>query len=526
MENNQPTALRDRYTSLEQDRQTWLNRAHRSALLTIPSIQMLENQASADLPMTFQSLGARGVNNLASKLNLTLFPTQQPFVRLTVSDADMEQLTGMGEDQLAAEGIKSEIEQSLLSIEQQVASEADQAGWRPVIAEMLRNLVVTGNCLVYDSPDGPILVDMRRYVVHRSPEGRPECIILKQSISPVDAEAALGVKLTPEQLASSGTSYTTTGAPRQQTLDLYSGCILQPDGRYMFSQEIAGTPVPDSEVVYRPEDCPLLALRWAPVFGEHWGRSFVEDLDGDLLALSQVSRALVEASMVMSKVVWLVRPGSSTKPQTLSTAPNGAIRVGDPEDIGCVRAEKGSDLATSYELKNDLIASLSKSMLLNSGVQRTAERVTAEEIRVVSMELEDALGGVYASLAENVQRPLVEYLLSKMQRIGAVAPLPKEVQPKVIGGLDAITRNHHAVRMQQFLGSLQQVIPPDQLGTYLRVDNLISDFATALNIEGAQYVKSQEEIQAELEAQQQQAAVQALGPQALKNMAQQQTPEA
>ncbi|WP_416142518.1 portal protein [Escherichia coli] len=47
----------------------------------------------------------------------------------------------------------------------------------------------------------------------------------------------------------------------------------------------------------------------------------------------------------------------------------------------------------------------------NSAVQRTGERVTAEEIRYVASELEDTLGGVYSILSQELQLPLVRVLL-------------------------------------------------------------------------------------------------------------------
>jgi len=518
--------LRARYTALEQDRNIWLQRAHKSALLTIPSVQLLDGMTAENLPQTFSSLGARGVNNLGARLSMTLFPTEQPFVRLTISQSDMEALLGLDAEQGAEGGLVSEIEENLLRIEEEVASAADHGGWRPVIAEMFRLLIVSGNALLYDGPRGPMLVDMRRYVVRRSPEGVVEEVVLRQAISKTNAEQVLGAELTEEQLASSSDATISMQGGPERHVDLYTGAVLRPDGKYDYWQEIAGVVVEGTERSFKQGDCPLIPLRWAPVYGEHWGRGFVEDLEGDLLALHAISRALTEAAVVMSKVVWTTRPGSATKPKALAGAQNGAIITGDPDDVSCISANKGNDLAQAQLMKADLIASLSKAMLLNSGIQRQAERVTAAEIRAVSMELEDTLGGVYASLATNVQRPITEYLLNKLQREGKVTKLPKEVRPAVVGGLDAITRNHRAVRIQQFLAAAQQSLPPESIMQHLRVDNVLNDLATSLSLSSVQYLKTPEEIQAEMQAAQEQQAFQTLAPEAMKQMGAQPPPPA
>lgn len=518
-------SLATKYNRLSTDRSNWLERGHRSALLTIPSVQPRDGQDMNDLPQSVQSVGARGVNNLASKLSQTLFPTSMPFMRLTVSPTDMAALEAADEANGGDGTVITEVESGLQRIEQQAQSMIQTNGWRPVLAEALRMLVVTGNCLVYDRPGGksPILADLRRYVVERDSENQLECVVLKQSISRTDAETALGFELSHQQLQDSAKTSGTT-----KSLDLYTGAYKQEDGNFAFYQEIAGLEIEGSWQTYKPQDLPLIPMVFSPVWGESYGRGYVEDYEGDLIVLSKVTQALMESSLVMSKVIFLARPGSATKPNVIDRAPNGSIRVGNAEDIGAVQANKGSDLMMSYQLKNDLVQALSKAFLLNSSVQRSAERVTADEIRYVSQELEDALGGVYASLADTVQRPLVEYLFSKMKRTGLVRGIPDSVKPMVATGLEAISRNHKSMRIQQFLGSLQTFIPPAILENYLKVDTIAADLATSLNLQDDLYIRSTEEIQQIQMEQQQQAAVESLGPEAMRQMGNQQppTPEA
>lgn len=517
--------LQDRYKVLEQSRWEFLETAHQCAVLTIPSVQPRENTSRRELPNNFQSVGARGVSNLSSRLMLSLFPPTLPFMRLEISPEAQKAIA----DESGEQGpqIISEIQAALQTVEQQALSEFDVEGWRPALSEAMRLLVVTGNALVYDRPGGksPITCDLRHYVVERDPDGRLSTVILRQGIGVTDAEQRLGFQLTREQLNSTSENFSGERTGTTDTIDLYTGARRLPNGKFEFFQEIAGEQVGDSYREVKEADLPLMPLRFAPIYGYSYGRGFVEDLKGDLLVLEQISRALAEAALVMSKVIFLTRPGSATKPAAIAKAPNGSVRVGDPEDIGAVQADKGQDLGIAYQKQNDIIMSLSKSFLLNSSVQRAGERVTSEEIRFVAQELEDALGNAYAALAQTVQRPIVQYLFNRMKRSGRVS-IPKEVQPVIATGLEAISRNHQAMRIQQFLQVLQQSVPPEQLVDYLRVDSIAADMATSLNLPKDQYIKTPDEIAQIQQQRQQQMAMEKLGPEVLRQQGAQEQPEA
>lgn len=363
--------------------------------------------------------------------------------------------------------------------------------------------------------------DLRHYVVERDPDNRLRTVILRQGIGRQDAEERLGHELSREQMAATAADVAVEGGVTKDVLDLYTGARRLPNGRFEFWQEIAGEPIEGTKRQVSEDDLPLMPLQFCPIYGYSYGRGFVEDIQGDLLVLEQISRALAEAALVMSKVIFLTRPGSATKPASIAKAPNGSVRVGDPEDVGAVQADKGSDLAIAYQKQGDIAMSLSKSFLLNSSVQRAGERVTSEEIRYVAQELEDALGNTYAALAQTVQRPIVQYLFNRIRR--TIPGIPKEVQPVIATGLEAISRNHRAMRIQQFLGALQQSVPPDQLIDFIRFEAVAADMATALNLPKDQYIRTPEELAEIAMQRQQQAAVESLGPEMLKQQAQQPT---
>ena len=149
----------------------------------------------------------------------------------------------------------------------------------------------------------------------------------------------------------------------------------------------------------------LIVLRFNAIDGENYGRGRVEEFFGDLKSLEGLSQAMVEGSAVAAKVVFTVSPSSTTKPQTLAKAGNGAIVQGRPDDIGVVQVGKSADFATAQTLMQTLERRLAEGFLVLT--VRQSERTTAEEVRLTQLELEQSLGGLF-SLLTGVPRALPE----------------------------------------------------------------------------------------------------------------------
>src|ERR1035437_924910 len=82
-----------RYDSLTGSRSPYIIRALSSATVTIPGLFPPIGANGGTLYETpFQSVGARGVNNLASKLLLALLPPGSSFFRLTMDDFVVQKL--------------------------------------------------------------------------------------------------------------------------------------------------------------------------------------------------------------------------------------------------------------------------------------------------------------------------------------------------------------------------------------------------------------------------------------------------
>src|SRR5210317_2283211 len=81
---------KQRYEAMKEYREHFLNRGRECSELTLPALLPDDGvNHTSDLYTPYQSVGARGVNNLASKLLLLLLPPNQPFFRLSL-DAGTE----------------------------------------------------------------------------------------------------------------------------------------------------------------------------------------------------------------------------------------------------------------------------------------------------------------------------------------------------------------------------------------------------------------------------------------------------
>jgi len=148
---------------------------------------------------------------------------------------------------------------------------------------------------------------------------------------------------------------------------------------------------------------------------------------------------------------------------------------------------------------------LSAAFLLNSSVQRSAERVTAEEVRFMAQELETALGGVYSILSQEFQLPLINILLESLVKQGKMPRLPKEsIRPTVVTGIEALGRGQDLNKLATFLQYLQP-LGQEVIASELNISDYIDRLAASLGIDTSGLIKSIEQKQQEqMQAQQMQ----------------------
>ena len=84
---------KQRYEAMKEYREHFLNRGRECSELTLPALLPDDGvNHTSDLYTPYQSVGARGVNNLASKLLLLLLPPNSPFFRLSIAGEAKKEL--------------------------------------------------------------------------------------------------------------------------------------------------------------------------------------------------------------------------------------------------------------------------------------------------------------------------------------------------------------------------------------------------------------------------------------------------
>ena len=210
--------------------------------------------------------------------------------------------------------------------------------------------------------------------------------------------------------------------------------------------------------------------------------------------------------MLFRSVVFTVSPSSTTKPQTLASAGNGAIVQGRPDDISVVQVGKTADFKTAMEMAGVLERRLSEAFLILN--VRDSERTTAEEVRMTQMELEQQLGGLFSLLTVEFLVPYLNRKLSVLQKNAEIPKIPKDlVRPTIVAGINALGRGQDRESLGQFFTVIAQTLGPEAIGTYMNIDEAIKRLAAAQGIDVLNLVKSMQEVQQEQQQniQQQQA---------------------
>jgi hypothetical protein len=488
----------ERYEALRTTRDPYRLRAEKQARVTIPSLfPEMGFTSSTELYTPYQSVGARGVNNLASKLLLSLFPPNNTFFKLSVDDLTLQQMTGQ-------QGMRAQVDKTLGQIERKVVNTLETSPLRANAFEGLKQLLVSGNVLLYmESPRVTRVFRLNQYVVKRSPDGTVLEIVIEEKI----AEAALPENIR-QLLAERGDNQAASTLPTDSqvkdgsaavTHSLYTYVSLE-GSMYKSFQEICGHVVPGSEASYPQEKSPYLALRWTKIDGEDYGRAYVEEYYGDLWTLECLMESLVSGATVMSKVVFFVDPASTTTSDDLAKAENGAVIEGKATDVSVLQVEKFHDLQYAKALADDVVRRLEYAFLLNTAVQRPGERVTAEEIRYMARELEDVLGGVYSVQSQEFQLPLVRRVIFSMSKTGDIPHLPKQIQPMITTGLEALGRGHDLDKLDALVGGALQTFGP-QVMPYINMSDYLSRRASALGIDDDGLINTQEQVQANMQMQ-------------------------
>jgi hypothetical protein len=478
------------YQRLTTERDPFLRRARDCSKVTIPGLIPEDGgMEKGNLKTPYQSLGARGVNYLASKLLITLFPPNSAFFKLETDDLALR---------VAEQGpeVKSELDAALVKVEHAVMSVLETANGRASMHEAFKHLLIGGNVLLYVDADGIKVIHFNRFCLLRDPMGNVTKIVVEEEVHPdalpPELYEELGENLEDEEYGLS------TG---HKTVKIYT-CVEFEKGECHWYQETMGKEIPGTHGKCDAEVAPWIPLRFNRVDGEPYGRGYVEEYQGDLNALEGLYRAMLEGAAAAAKILFLVNPNGTTRPRTLQNAPNGAIVQGNANDVTVIQSQKGQDFNIVMAMIQRIEERLQFAFLLNTAIQRPGERVTAEEIRYMSQELEAGVGGLYSILTQELQLPLVRRLMHLMRKQRKLSPFPKVdgksvVSPKPVTGLEAIGRGDDRNKLVDFLTTVNQSLGAETMAKYINVSEALMRLAASESIDTTNLVKTKEQLDAE-----------------------------
>ena len=485
------------YSSLEEKRKIVEPIWEDCARLTLPYLSRdILTSSNTQYPTPYNSIGASVVNNLASKLSESLFPSTNSFFRLLPFEDEVKDLD---------EEMLQKIDTELKNTERQMLMMIDSQALKTPLTEVMKLLIVTGNSLVYKIPNGTMKVfSPYQYVVERDYVGNILKIIIEEKIS---------ITSLPKEIGEMYKDNKDIDKIEKDGVDIYTSILKINEKEFISYQETNDKIIPGTLSYHKKDFLPYIPLRWTSVINEDYGRGLTEQYLGDLRSLESLSQVMIEGADIMSRVINGVKQTSNLSLEDLNNAKNGDFIYGDlNNDITTLKIDKTPDFQIPFKLMQELEQKLSKAFLALGGNIRNSERTTATEVRAVTAELEATLGGTYSILAAELQLPLIKILLKEVK-----PEFVNITQPSIVTGLSAISREKDFNNIQTLISSIaslgQVMASSPQAAEAIDFASTVTAIANSLGMNSDDILNSKEQIaakrQAEQQAQQMQAQQQA-----------------
>lgn len=499
--------LSRQYEEDHNKRHAILETARQCAALTKPWILTPHDQDPHQrLPEPYQSLGARILSNLEGKLLLSLYGL--PWFRIQLAAA-------IQYDPAIPDEAKQEAAEQLFMVELTFHGVLESAslenrghrkpnGFRTGKRSAISQILGTGETLQYLNDDYRLRIYRRdQYVNNRNGEGDVIYHTIKEKKDPLE--------LDPEQLEAGG--FESIEDLQQKTVserevDLYTHVEWQPQAKnWLIRQEANDRQINESQEPITPYFNTTFEL--AP--GEHYGRGFIEQNLGDLRSHDNLRERFLDWAAAASKMHPVLDENSNLRDSDLEKQSGrvlrGKVRNGAVQDIGTMMFTNMSNFQVVEVVDAKIRDDLAAAGLLESEAQPEGERVTAYQVRRIAAELEGALGGVYASIADEDQVPLLERTMYQLKRDNLIPDLPDDaVEYQALTGLAAMGREVEKSRVMELVQAAAALGPEamQKINSGVLVDLL----ARYNSIYEPGLIKSTEQMQAELQQAQQQQAMQ------------------
>jgi hypothetical protein len=502
------------YNKLATTRDAVLQTARELAEITIPSVfppmGYVEGQYIGE---NNQSVGAWCVNTLASKLMYVAFPPNHSSIKISLDKAAIRN----SKEAFAQDPVMvAKIDGSLSALEKEHHDRFAATKLRLAYTQYIKQLLIGGNsCWEHEELDSPVVHDMTKYVVKRDKKGNQQFVILREEASSSDLPAHMKV------IAANVNREQWLNKDRwEQDIVIHKVCMRYNKDEWLTWQEYQGEVIPDTELHIK-EDKPNLYAGWmVPMQGYNWGRSYCEEYRGDLWQVENYSSGLQDIGAAMAFTIMFSRPGSPTSPALLSRTENLKWLAGSADDLSVLQLDKGREAAFISNEIQEATRRLARAFLTMSSIQRNAERVTAEELRMMAQELDEAMGGLHANLAQTSQKAIMLRAVALHEAENPNLPqLPKGLtKMRVITGVDALGRSAEGQSLVRAAGTVRDVFGQEGLKR-IDADEFTRRVFASESVDPTGLILAVDQVQQNDQAAQQAAMMQSSAPGVAKEAA-------
>ncbi|CAH0343723.1 portal protein [Rhizobium sp. CECT 9324] len=494
MENLSDTSLgvtaEDFYESQRAGRTGPVELGRRLADISSPSTFPPEDWKSGDpLAIPNQSVNSYALNTLASKMMLGAFPPGLPGWKSTPVEHKMD------EDIRSDPALYSQVVYSLSRRDETHRIRLDSTKTRSAGTLYFKLLLLTGNALVlWTDIDNPVIYNMHRYVVKRDAKGIPIATVLKDSVSRMVADE--DVKEAADRNRSGDEQHSKSHWDDEITI-YHVEKLINRRGKlqYVYWQEVEGGEVIEDTVAYSDFDTPTMYPGgMIPDYGSDWFLPYCADYEGDMLAVENFAASLQDGAAAAARFLILVDPTGQTDLKDVLDAENLEVIPGREQDVKTLRSDKGGDLAVVAQEMEKAARRLGQAFLMFSSVQRQGERVTAEEWRILAQEIDQAMGGLYSSVAQTSQRYFVlRFIFLHEESDKSIGKLPKDlVNVSVVTGIDSLGQSTEGTNLREFMVEAGEALNNPVVEKYLHVDDYLRRLAAVKNVKSEGLVKDQQ----------------------------------
>ena len=489
--------------------QTVLDRARLAAAMTKPWVLPPQDNTPNDkLPERFQSIGSRGMMNLGGKVLLSLYPPGVPWFfyepnedLMQASDVNAEEKQLLL-DLLMARGMiaQAKLEAANLSIRHRRRS-TFRSRKRAVIDQLL----ITGDSL--EQLDDKYRIKSFRRDQYTTKRDSATDVLYHTIHEKIDA-----LTLDDQKLATAGIKIEEVQSKPadKRMVDLYTKVEWQPRSKsWLIRQEVNGEKVVESNEPVSP----FFSTAFELSSGDDYGRGFVELNQGDLSTLNELEQRLLEFAGSHAKMHPVKDYESQVRDEDLMKPSghvlNAKVQGGKVQDLALLSLENSTNFNVVLAASNRTSDNLSRAMMMDSAVLPEQERVTAAQVQRLAAEIDSALGGMYAPIADDQQIPMIQRVTFMLERDNKFDPLPESIREEVnisaATGLDALGRDQDLQRLLTFTQIISQF--GEQALSRIDIGTLIKEVARNQRINAPGLVKSDEKIEQEQAALQRTAIV-------------------